>query len=117
MLNIIAAMAVFTFQSNTHASELVHTDTTGDVLYVVEGSIISDDKITLATVVRPLGEYGFMSMRVEMDCSAYRYRPTVVSFYNQDGSLRRSTDMSVKLSPDAGWATRNAGDIAGQICS
>ena len=117
MLTSIAAVVFTAFQPAPQVGELVRLNTVGDPLYLVEGSITHAGSLTLGTIIKPLGEYGLMSMRFEMDCSARRYRPTVVSFYKQDGSLRNSADMSAGGSLEGGWATRNADGIAEKVCS
>ena len=117
MIVPVAAMVLFAFQATPEAGELVRVARTGDPLYVVSGSVVHQDHLILATLIKPLGEYGLMSMRVQMDCAGRRYRTTMVSFYNQDGSLRRSADMSAGGRLEGGWATRNADGIAEQVCS
>lgn len=87
-----------------------------DPMYVVEGSIVENDGSTLVTIITPLDEMGLMSMRIEMDCAARKYRPLVVSFYNQDGSPRSSTGAGENPGPPIGWATRNAAEIAAVVC-
>lgn len=95
------------------AGALTRLRTTGDALYIVEGSVVRGEALTLATLVMPLGEYGLMSMRIQMDCQAERWQPTAISFYNQDGTPRRSADMG----GNSGWSTRNVEAIAEKVCA
>jgi hypothetical protein len=110
-------MAAFIAQPDPLPGELLWVDAPGDAQYVVEGSIVQTNTTTLATVIKPLGEYGLMSLRLEMDCSTRRYRPNLIVFYNQDGSLRRSTDLTLGRSADVDWAERNGEGIAARICA
>lgn len=97
-------------------SDFVRVSTVSGSIYVVQGSKVRSENSTLVTVITPLQEMGLMSMRLEMDCAARRYRPLVVSFYNQDGSPRRSTGVGEGEGPAPGWATRNAAEIAAVVC-
>lgn len=91
---------------------LIRLDTVGDPLYVVEGSVVRSDGSTLATMVKPLGGYGLMSTRIEVDCGARKWRATAISFSNQDGTPRSSSDMGTTM----GWGTRNMDAIAEKVC-
>lgn len=114
-LSAVIALAAFA-STIPQGADFLRVHGVSDPMYVVEGSIVRSDHSTLATVITPLDEMGMMSMRVEMDCVARRYRPVVVTFYNQDGSPRRSTAASEGPVPQAGWATRNAVEIAAIVC-
>lgn len=87
-----------------------------DPMYVIEGSVVQTGQTRMATVVWPQDEMGLMSMRVEVDCSQQRWRPLQISFYNVDGSLRRSTGHGNQAEPVTGWSTRNGARIAAQAC-
>jgi DNA-binding CsgD family transcriptional regulator len=88
-------------------------NTVGDALYVVEGSVVQGDPLHLGTLVIPLEERGLMTMQIEMNCAARKWRPTAISFYNQDGTPRQSTGMR----PARGWSTRNVQGIAEYFCA
>lgn len=88
-------------------------NTSGDALYVVDGSVVRGDLLQLGTLVIPLEEMGLMTMQIEMNCAAQKWRPTAISFYNQDGTPRRSTGMR----PGGGWSTRNVVGIAEYFCA
>ena len=90
--------------------------TTPDPMYVIEGSVVQNGETRLATVVWPQEEMGLMSMRVEVDCAQQRWRALQVTFYNVDGSVRRSTGSGVSAEPVPGWATRNGARIAARAC-
>jgi len=85
----------------------------GDPLFVVDGSVVRGDPLHLGTLVIPLEENGLMTMQIEMNCVARKWRPTAISFYNQDGTPRQSTGMR----PGRGWSTRNVAGIADYFCS
>jgi hypothetical protein len=87
-----------------------------DAMYVIEGSVVQTGETRLATVVWPQEEMGLMSMRVEVDCAQQRWRPLQITFYDADGSLRRSTGRSDVAEPITGWATRNGARIAARAC-
>lgn len=96
--------------AQTASGALIQLNVEGDTQYLVSGSIVRSDGLHLGTVVKPLGEYGLMSIQIEMDCAAQKWRSTSISFYNQDGTLRRSS------TGPSGWATRNVQGIAEQFC-
>ena len=102
---------------NPQPADFQRVNGVSDPMYVVEGSIVRSEHSTFVTVITPLDEMGLMSMRLEMDCAARRYRPLIVSFYNLDGSPRSSTGANDGSGPQAGWATRNAVEIAALVCS
>ena len=114
LLGVLALGAVAT--TNLEAADFQRVSGVSDPKYVVEGSIVRSEHATFVTVITPLGEMGLMSMRLEMDCAARRYRPLVVSFYNLDGSPRSSTGANDGTGAQAGWATRNAVEIAALVC-
>ena len=116
MLISFATIALITLQQAPQVGELIHINTRAP-LYLVEGSVTRDDGLTLATFIKPLDDHGLMSMRLEIDCSARRYRPNFVSFYTRDGSVRRSGEMSMGLSPESGWSPQNADGVAESVCS
>lgn len=88
-------------------------NTAGDALYVVDGSVVRGDFLHLGTLVIPLEENGLMTMQIEMNCAARKWRPTAISFYNQDGTPRQSAGMR----PGRGWSTRNVAGIAEYFCA
>lgn len=116
MLTSFAAIALIALQTVPQVGELVPISTRAP-LYLVEGSVTRMGELTLATFIKPVGDSGLMSMRLEIDCSTRRYRPTFVSFYNPDGSLRRTGDQSMGLSPESGWSPQNADGIAEPVCT
>jgi DNA-binding CsgD family transcriptional regulator len=88
-------------------------NTGDDAIYVVDGSVVRGDLLQLGTVVLPLEENGLMTMQIEMDCAAQKWRPTAISFYNQDGTPRQSAGMR----PGRGWSRRNVVGIAEYFCA
>ena len=89
---------------------------TPDPMYVIEGSVVQTGETRLATVVWPQEEMGLMSMRVEVDCPQQRWRALQITFYNVDGTVRRSTGTGEPAQAMPGWATRNGGRIAARAC-
>ena len=114
LLNIFVASAMAS--TTPQAADFLPVPGVSDPMYVVSGSIVRDDESTFVTTLSPLEEMGLMSMRLEVDCAARRYRPLAVSFYNQDGTPRRTTGPDGPDAPPGGWATRNAPQIAAVVC-
>lgn len=117
MSGLVAAVIVGTIiPTSSPPADFLRVDGASDSMYVVRGSIVATERTTFVTLVTPLDEQGLMSVRIEMDCRARRYRPVVVSFYNLDGSPRSSTGSGDGPDAAPGWATRNAAEIAAVVC-
>lgn len=97
----------------TDAGGFTRLDTVGDATYLLDGSVVRGSRLHQGTLVTPLGERGVASVRIEVDCVAKKWRAITISFYNQDGTPRRSTDMG----PSSGWSTRNAQGITEPFCT
>ena len=117
MMGLLSIFVAGAWASTTpQAADFLPVSGTSDPMYVVAGTIVRDDRSTFVTTLTLLEELGLMSMRLEMDCAARRYRPLAISFYNQDGTPRSSTGQDGPDAPPAGWATRNAAQIAAVVC-